>query len=308
VFGEDVKAIANLFLRAKHWQIFFLLFVVPTFAEFAAIGAIPTRIRSWRDFGPSGFLFLGAMVLYLLCVVAWLGSMGSFFGSIVKPELKMKTLFFRFALVYPVVYVPIFFLVVIPDAGVPVSVILPLHLACMVCLFYLLYFVSKNLVLAEIGKQVSFYDYAGPFFLLWFYPIGVWIIQPKVNRLYADKGGTEALSATSVVDRSESSRSHLLALANVSRGFARNPIVWGLVLPSHFWTSFRNRRTKGWADHSSSPVLGCSDSRVRCNLLGTGFSRSVADDTLSSGPSIHLSGKRVYQDMAGGIMCWENSR
>jgi hypothetical protein len=198
VFGENVKAIANLFLRAKHWQIFFLLFVVPTFAEFTAIGAIPTRIRSWNDFGPTGFFFLGAMVLYMLCVVAWLGSMGSFFGSIVKPELKMKTLFFRFALVYPVFYVPIFFLMVIPDAGVPVLVILPLHLACMVCLFYLLYFVSKNLVLAETGKQVSFYDYAGPFFLLWFYPIGVWIIQPKVNRRYADKGGTEALSATSV--------------------------------------------------------------------------------------------------------------
>jgi hypothetical protein len=110
----------------------------------------------------------------------------------------MGTKCFRISLVYPVVYVPIFFFLVIPDAGVPIWVILPLHLACMVCIFYLLYFVSKNLLLVETGKQVSFYEYAGPFFLLWFFPIGVWIVQPKVNRLYAEKSSVEALTATKV--------------------------------------------------------------------------------------------------------------
>jgi hypothetical protein len=183
VFGGNVKAIANFFLRAEHWQIFLLLFAAPTIAEFFVI---PTTIRSWHDLGPNGFFFLGVMVLYLLCFLAWFGSMGLFLRSIVSPELRMEAKFFRFALVYPVVYVPIFFFLVIPDK-VPVWVFLPLHLACMACIFYLLYFVSKNLVLAETGKQASFYEYAGPFFLLWFFPIGVWIVQPKVNRLYAEK-------------------------------------------------------------------------------------------------------------------------
>jgi hypothetical protein len=196
VFGGNVKAAARFFLLAKHWQIFALLFAVPTIAEFSAIGVIPARIRSWHDFGPGGLFFLGVMVLYFLGFLAWFGSMGFFFRSIVKLDLRMETQFFRFALVYPVVYVPIFFFLVIPDTGVPVWVILPLHLACMVCLFYLLYFVSKNLVLAETGKHASFYEYAGPFFLLWFFPIGVWIVQPKVNRLYVEKSSTEALTAT----------------------------------------------------------------------------------------------------------------
>jgi len=178
---------ANFFLRAKHWQIFLLLFVLPAIAEFSAIGVIPGRIRSWHDFGPGGFFFLGVMLLFFLCFLAWYGSMGLFLCSIVKPEMRMKTQFFRFALAYQVIYVPIFFFLVIPDTGVPVWVILPLHLACMVCLFYVLYFASKNLVLAETGKQVSFYEYSGPFFLLWFFPVGVWIVQPKVNRLYAEK-------------------------------------------------------------------------------------------------------------------------
>jgi hypothetical protein len=194
VFGGNVKAIANFFLRAEHWQIFLLLFAAPTIAEFFVI---PTTIRSWHELGPNGFFFLGVMVLYLLCFLAWFGSMGLFLRSIVSPELRMETQFFRLALVYPVVYVPIFFFLVIPDK-VPVWVVLPLHLACMACIFYLLYFVSKNLVLAETAKQASFYEYAGPFFLLWFFPVGVWIVQPKVNRLYAEKGSAEGLTASGV--------------------------------------------------------------------------------------------------------------
>ena len=31
----------------------------------------------------------------------------------------------------------------------------------------------------------SFYDYAGAFFLLWFFPLGIWILQPRVNALAA---------------------------------------------------------------------------------------------------------------------------
>jgi hypothetical protein len=198
MFGRNLKAIANLFLRAKHWQIFLLLFAAPMIGEFSAFDVTPARIRSWHDFGPGGFFFIGAMLVYLLCFLAWFGSMGWFFRSIVKTDLRMEAQFFRIALVYPIVYVPIFFFLVFPDTRVPIWVILPLHLACMVCLFYLLYFVSKNLVLAETGKQVSFYEYAGPFFLLWFFPVGVWLIQPKVNRLYAEKSSTEAITATDV--------------------------------------------------------------------------------------------------------------
>lgn len=157
--------------------------------EVAASGVVPERIRSWHDLGPGGFILLGVTLLCILSIVAWLGSMGLFFWSMVTPELRMQTHFFRFSLVYPMVYFPIFFFVMIPGIGIPVGVIVPLHLACMICLFYLLYFVSGNLVLLETKKPLTFYEYAGPFFLLWFFPIGVWFIQPKVNRLYAERSG-----------------------------------------------------------------------------------------------------------------------
>jgi hypothetical protein len=68
-------------------------------------------------------------------------------------------------------------------------VIFPLHLLAMFCMFYQLYFVSKNLVLAETGRPASFSDYAGLFLALWFFPIGIWIVQPRINRLIQKEGG-----------------------------------------------------------------------------------------------------------------------
>jgi hypothetical protein len=59
--------------------------------------------------------------------------------------------------------------------------------------------VAKNLVKAETGKRVTFYDYAGPFFLLWFFPIGVWFIQPRINQLYAEKHNAGASAEATAI-------------------------------------------------------------------------------------------------------------
>jgi len=69
----------------------------------------------------------------------------------------------------------------------------------MFCLFYDLYFVPKSLVTVESGKQATFYDYAGPFFLKWFFPIGIWFIQPRINRLYARQASTTPIIETGTV-------------------------------------------------------------------------------------------------------------
>jgi hypothetical protein len=180
-----LKAIAKFFLRARHWQIVLLFFVVPVLAGIAGMERISTQIRSWHDFGLAGFLFLGVMAFSMFFFPAWFWSMGSFLGSIVKPALKLNARFFRFVLVYPFVYMFIFFpFFFLRPAPVPAAVIVPLNLFGMFCLLYIFYFVSKNLVLAETGEPASFSEYAGLFLLFCFLPIGVWVIQPRINRLY----------------------------------------------------------------------------------------------------------------------------
>ncbi|OCX52831.1 hypothetical protein BEL04_00420 [Mucilaginibacter sp. PPCGB 2223] len=66
---------------------------------------------------------------------------------------------------------------------VPFAVIIPLHLFSIFCIFYCLYFVAKTLKTAEVQKEVEFSDFAAEFFLIWFYPIGIWFIQPRINKL-----------------------------------------------------------------------------------------------------------------------------
>jgi hypothetical protein len=61
--------------------------------------------------------------------------------------------------------------------------IFPLHLTSMVGMFYGLWFTAKQFTTYQHGRDVSFLEYSGPFFLFWFSPIGVWFLQPKVNQL-----------------------------------------------------------------------------------------------------------------------------
>ncbi len=136
---------------------------------------------------PPGLLFWIVSGLIELWFLVWLWSLGSFFRSMVDSGLRSNVAFFRFALIYPPLYVFAFMVFFQNPSALWFAVVIPLHLLAMFCVLYSLYFVSKGLVLAERGKSASFYNYAGSFFLVWFFPIGVWIVQPKVNRLYAGK-------------------------------------------------------------------------------------------------------------------------
>ncbi|MGB2678181.1 MAG: RDD family protein [Candidatus Acidiferrum sp.] len=180
-----MRAVTNFFLRAKHWHIFFLLFGIGYIGGAAALLLRLAHARSPEDLLRVNLPFGVVMVLSMFCLVAWLWSMGSFLNSIGQPALRLRLGFFRFALLYPAVYIIVFLVLFGITKPALIAVIFPLHFFAMFCLFYDLYLVSKSLALIETGKPVSFPDYAGSFFLLWFFPIGVWFIQPRINRLYA---------------------------------------------------------------------------------------------------------------------------
>lgn len=186
-----MSMIKGMFLRAKHWQIFSLLFGLMIISQISILASFPQDPRSLEDLR-TVFLIFGFMTgLFMICFLGWLWSIGSFLNSVVLEALKLRIGWFRFAIIYPAVY---FFVFIAffqsPNSGM-FAIIMPLHLLAMFCMFYSLYFVSKNLVLAETGKQASFYDFAGPLFLIWFFPIGIWFVQPRVNKIYTQIGNGE---------------------------------------------------------------------------------------------------------------------
>lgn len=52
------------------------------------------------------------------------------------------------------------------------------------CIFFVLVFVAKALVTIEKGMSVSFKQYVLTLLLLFLLPIGIWFIQPRVNKIF----------------------------------------------------------------------------------------------------------------------------
>ena len=60
---------------------------------------------------------------------------------------------------------------------------MPLHFAAMICTFYAMIIAAKALKSTELNKKATVSDFLGEFFLIWFFPIGIWILQPRIHKL-----------------------------------------------------------------------------------------------------------------------------
>lgn len=196
--------ISNI-LKAKHWQVFLILFgPVFCFQLFAMQSIFNIRLESETDIlAPLQLYFSYAPVLILLTIFTmgtWFWSIGVGLQKTIPSELQLKVNRFKIALLIPGIYSLFFiwgFIYIINNIFAasgdiaPALIldwfpyIIPLHLLSIFCIFYCMAFVAKTIQTAESQRTVSFGDYIGNFFLIWFLPIGVWILQPKINELIA---------------------------------------------------------------------------------------------------------------------------
>ena len=63
-------------------------------------------------------------------------------------------------------------------------VIVPLHLLCIFCLFYVSYFTAKSLMIAELESGVTLKDYVIPILLI-ISIVGIGVFHRRVKRLDA---------------------------------------------------------------------------------------------------------------------------
>jgi hypothetical protein len=186
------------FLKAKHWQIFMVTFGLPFLIQIimmpmTIIGNDPTIMMN---------VFPIIMILFMGGFLGWFWSIGVGLQIKVPNDVKMKVKKFKVFLIIPLIYT--FFISISmgsmfngtieagqePNSGVigsMIGIIVPLHLFSMFCIFYCLYFVAKTFKTVELQREVIFSDFAGEFFMLWFFPIGIWIVQPKVNKMIEEQ-------------------------------------------------------------------------------------------------------------------------
>ena len=184
-------------LKAKHWQIFILILVLPLIIEVFIMPDLLAR-ESVNDFR---MIMAIRIILLVGGAFVWFWSIAIGLQKKMNIALKMKTRKFK---VYFFITFLYFVLILgflglgqgfsigsdiyygqAPSGGFiggVVGLIVPL-LFPIYCLFYFFYFTSKSIKTFELNSTIKISDYIGFFFGIWFLPIGIWIIQPKVNRL-----------------------------------------------------------------------------------------------------------------------------
>lgn len=197
----------QFFLRLKHWQLFIvmlgLLIIYQLYFIFEIFGCRTQPMEVVEEVGVTQVLneryfhfdFLPyVLILFSLVFFGWFWSIAIGLQKNIPVEIEMKVKRFKAFFIIPLVYTIVFMMLIgglfsgmftygFSNSTWFLVIILPLHLFSIFCIFHTIYFVAKTIRTAELQRVVTFGDFAGEFFLLWFYIIGIWIIQPKVNRL-----------------------------------------------------------------------------------------------------------------------------
>ena len=181
------------FLKAKHWQIFLLMVGIPFGLQLIMM---PITVMNHN---PTLMFTIMPIVIILYVVVffGWFWAIGTGLHHKLPETVKMNIKQFKIFLTIPIIYIlfiSIFMCVsalgLIESDEPPgfaifgiMGVIFPIHLFSMFCIFYALWFNAKTIKSIEFQRPVTFGDFAGEFFLMWLFPIGIWFVQPKINKM-----------------------------------------------------------------------------------------------------------------------------
>lgn len=189
----------KIFLRLKHWQLFLLLVGPAILFDIFLFGSIIFPLD--RSFIVIVFPFV--MIFSMGILFGWLYAMGTNLHKQLPGNVTMNIVSFTILFLVAFIFMTsIFVLIFISlnraladkeplNLSMSTALIFFLYLFFMYCMFYCLYFTAKALKAVELQRPVTFGDYAGEFFLIWFFIIGVWIIQPRLNRLFSKKQSAE---------------------------------------------------------------------------------------------------------------------
>ncbi len=187
----------KFFLQLKHWQLFILLIGIPIILEFFTVGFIFSADDMSSGIERFLRIFPVLMLLYIGVLFGWLWSVGVFLSKKLPADAPMPSGLFKGAVIIPTLYI-IFICWFVAKLmwGDEMSelfiqenlaVILTAHFTSMLCIFFILYFNAKALKSVELQRPALLGDYIGEFFLFWFFPIGLWFLQPRINKVLEEQ-------------------------------------------------------------------------------------------------------------------------
>lgn len=118
-------------------------------------------------------------ILLSIPLYIWIWQIGTQLQSDKIRCNKINLILFKVSIIYPLVYFifGIFYLFI---SG---WFIMPLHYAAMVSSLYAMIFAAKTLKSAELHRKAKISEYLGDIFLIGFFPLGIWELQPRIQKL-----------------------------------------------------------------------------------------------------------------------------
>ena len=210
----------KIFLEAKAWQLFVLLLGLPLLAQIFAMSAVFSRINH-ADFDQTsrslllslGFSF-GVGIIAAATQFGWMWSIGKYLHSLLPDGVRMNGRLFRLALAVPLVVglLGLAFAAWVlshifndTETGLelqlePLPILLPflsifmlLGLLSFVALLFAYYFCGKSLKSIELGREALLGDWIGEACLVWLSFVGVWILQPRIQKVLKNKIADEVI-------------------------------------------------------------------------------------------------------------------
>lgn len=211
----------NQVLKLKHWVFFVLVYGLPTIIQFIGFQGFASNMNGIiTKIEPNGkqveevftnmfntmFTIMPFIIgIPIIVIFIWLISVGLGLQKKLPLKLQKNTIFFILAnitsgtLVFLAFYKMMnffgsFFYTMfnniendnmqnfIPDFS-SLSIVPLLFMTALITYIYVFYFAAKTIKTAETQKEMKFGDFASEFFLIVFFPIGVWILQPRINKL-----------------------------------------------------------------------------------------------------------------------------
>ena len=179
--------LATSIARFKSWQVFLVTGLPFVFLQFLFMPD-PEVMRDIERFEALFSRMMWSALPIIGLVYVWVWSIGRVANGAASSDIRRATRFFDVCLPYAFAYI-VFAIFFFPkpsnfaDPPVPMTVIFPLHMLAMICILYAFAFSAKSIRTAEQGRRVGFWSSFFPFLLIWFFPIGVWFIQPRMNSI-----------------------------------------------------------------------------------------------------------------------------
>lgn len=166
----------KFFLKLKHWELFLML-------------ALPTVMTLMFRI-PLKPLVVASIGLFMLLVLfLWMYSIGSWSNRRLPEARRRSPLPYAVGLAIPLVYLLMYIFLYIPQLADgppsrPPLWLLPMHMLSLAGIFYGLWYTARQFKSLQENEEADFLIFSSLFFLLFIFPLGVWLIQPEVNQLY----------------------------------------------------------------------------------------------------------------------------